>query len=732
MNRFLIILFLCFACIYCNAQNRLGAIGQWRGHFDNHSVQNVVKGDYVYTATPFQIIKLDNNGVVNWLDKTTGLSDIDITHIAWDHNQNQLIVTYQNGNIDIIHGDQIYNLNAIQLSNLFSEKKINEIYVLENFALLATNFGIVSINLSKHEIKDTWFPNISQQPSITYGITIAHDSIYAATENGIWASPYIINGIQPNQWGRLSQYDGFNINNLIQKNNFIYGVSQTSVFQFPFTTPLLKLSSGTIQHIDSTANNLILNIQYPSYKGAVVQLNKDNTVTVLIDSSHLVNPIQTLFDNNHFWIADNSLGLLNKNNSTGTYQWSNLGGTKAAISGAMSISENNLVAPFDETQGYASFNGSSWNSFLQINNINLPVLYASTISKADNAYWFTSNNHLLHITNNNSVVETIKPNVLIGDYKEIHSDQNNAIWLIQDQQGILRQTNSIWNTISIPNSLQKNGLNKFIVNNQQQAWIIAPNNQGIYIYQSKDIYTTEMWKQLSTEQSNGNLPSTHVTSIASDKAGSIWVGTDNGIGIYNCGDIATEPCNAYLPIVNNNGFNGYLFQKETVRCITVDGANRKWIGTNNGAWLLSEDGLKIIEHFSKSNSPLTSDTVLQMVIAPNSGEVFFNTNHGMVSFRGAATEGNSIQQSIQIFPNPVPPNFNGLIAFKGLVENAIVKITDLTGKLLFQTTALGGQAVWNTRTKDGRKVATGIYLVFVRDISGNEKGVGKIVIADGY
>jgi hypothetical protein len=104
----------------------------------------------------------------------------------------------------------------------------------------------------------------------------------------------------------------------------------------------------------------------------------------------------------------------------------------------------------------------------------------------------------------------------------------------------------------------------------------------------------------------------------------------------------------------------------------------------------------------------------------------------MVSYRGTATEGAQHQQTIQIYPNPIPPNFNGLIAFKGLIENAIVKITDLTGKLLYQTKALGGQAVWNARTYEGRQVATGIYLVFVRDTDGNEKGVGKIVIADGY
>jgi hypothetical protein len=262
--------------------------------------------------------------------------------------------------------------------------------------------------------------------------------------------------------------------------------------------------------------------------------------------------------------------------------------------------------------------------------------------------------------------------------------------------------------------------------------MIAPNKQGIYVYQSKDVHGTEAWKIFTTGQTNGNLPSNNVTSIANDKMGSMWVGTDNGIAIFNCSNIATEPCNAFLPIVKSNGFNGYLFQKEIVNTIAIDGANRKWVGTNNGVWLLSEDGIDIIEHFTKKNSPLPSDSIVQIIIDPKNGEVFFNTKTQMVSYRSTSTEGAIHQQNIQIFPNPIPPAFNGLIAIRGLVENAVVKITDLTGKLLYQTKALGGQAVWNARTYEGRQVATGIYLVFVRDMDGNEKGIGKIVIADGY
>jgi hypothetical protein len=433
-------------------------------------------------------------------------------------------------------------------------------------------------------------------------------------------------------------------------------------------------------------------------------------------------------DNNNYWVADSTKGLLLKNNN---FQWLSLGGTNGRIQGIASISENALLAPYGNLKmGFVKWNQEKWETYPIWGNIKIPNVNASIINNKENSYWLTSDNAILHLTNDNKMV-SVQPNDLTGAYKQIQIDYNDRIWAIQDQQGLVQQINSSWNTILAPTTFSKNGLHQFIVNEQGQAWLIAPNQQGLYVYQNKSVYNNELWRQLTTAPNNGNLPSTNVSSIVKDKTGSIWVGTDNGIGIFNCGDIS-EPCNAYLPIVNNNGFNGYLFQKETVKCIQIDGANRKWLGTNNGAWLLSADGTQIIEHFTSLNSPLPNDTVVQILIEPNTGEVFMNTLNQMVSYRGTATEGKKTQTNIQIFPNPVSSNFNGQIAMRGLVENALVKITDINGKLLYQTIALGGQALWNGKNLEGLKVATGIYLVFVRDLNGNEQSVGKILIADGY
>ncbi len=726
---------LFFLTILClpfigNTQNKLVGIGQWRGHYDNHSVQQVVKGDVLYAASPYQIIGMDANMHKTWIDKTTGLHESAIQQLTWDPILNQLIIGYTNSNIDILKGDQVFNLNAIQLTNLYSNKKINSIQVKQNWAFVATNFGIVIIDLLKHEIKDTWYPNNNQQAALTYNIAIAKDSIYAITENGLWCSPYQNNWILPNAWKNQTSYNGYGLKNIIVQNDKLYAYNQHDVYQIPSTTPITSFTNATIFKIDSSTKGLNISIQYASKKGAVVNLNNNGTLTTLVDSTQLISPLETALTEAQLWIADSSQGLFLVDKQK---QWIPLGGPKATITGQMSTNANQLIAPFGNTNsGYAVLNEDGWTNFSQISNLNLPIINASGISKLDESYWLSTNTGILHIFKDSNKVESFVPNQQKGTYQSMQLDQNNAVWVLQDQQGIVRQVNNNWNSIPIPNNLFNNGLSQFVLNHQGQAWVIAPINQGIYVYQSKDIFNTETWKQLTTQSANGNLPSMHVTSVASDLSGSIWVGTDNGIGILNCGDVTNSPCNAYLPIVSNNGFNGYLFQREIVHCIAVDGANRKWIGTNNGAWLLSEDGLEMIAHFTKENSPLPSDTVLQISIVPTSGEVFFNTVNQLVSYRGTATEGKQTQSKIQIFPNPIPPSYNGTVAIRGLIENALVKITDLTGKLLFQTQALGGQAIWNGRTYEGKKIATGIYLVFVRDLAGNENSVGKIVIADGY
>jgi hypothetical protein len=159
----------------------------------------------------------------------------------------------------------------------------------------------------------------------------------------------------------------------------------------------------------------------------------------------------------------------------------------------------------------------------------------------------------------------------------------------------------------------------------------------------------------------------------------------------------------------------------------VDGADRKWIGTRNGVWLITPDAQKIVYHFTADSTPLLGNDVRNIAIDPVTGEVFFATAAGICSFRSTATEGGERNENVLVFPNPVPPGYTGAIAIRGLVDGAIVKIVTPDGRLIYQTNALGGQAVWDGRDYKGRKIVTGVYLVLISDDTRHEKASGKII-----
>ena len=720
---------LCWLTIYlhASAQSSIGPLGQWREHYNNKSVQYVVKGNDLYGATTNQVFSIDAKNNIQFLGKSNGLHEIEIAAIAWDPIQSQLIITYKNSNIDIVKGDEIFSIADIYLSKVYANKKINSIQILGPWALVSTHFGIAVVDLIKYEIKDTWFANNNRQATITYQTISTADSLYALTEEGLFSTALKNYYINSNQWKKINGYTG--IKKLSTYNNIVYAIGSKNIYQLPKTDPIYQSSNDSIRNAYAHKEGLYI-IKSDGTNGSLLNLNTNNTITNILDKTYLSIPVDLTIDQNNIWIADSLNGLILKNTETKNIL---LGGPSEKIKGSGFVNSNYLLAPFGANKGgFSSYSGAGWKNYTQLNGVNLPVLTAASIDPIDNSWWFASAASFLHYNITSNSIETISPSTVNGNFTQIQFSKEGIFWALQDGQGLIQKQDNKWTSIPFPQNFLKNGLKNMVVNHQGQAWMPGPANQGLYVYQSNKYFGTASWKQLNTAKSSGNLPSSNVLSVALDNAGAVWVGTDNGIGIFNCGDISKDVCDAYLPTIkNSNGFLGLLLQRESVNCIAVDGANRKWVGTQNGAWLLSADGSSIIEHFTKNNSPLPNDTILQILIEPQYGNVFFNTASEMVSYRGFATDGTTNQNEIKIFPNPVAPNYNGPIAFRGLVENALVKITDMSGSLVFETRALGGQAIWNGKSLAGSKVATGIYLVFVRDDIGNEKAVGKIVITKG-
>ena len=476
--RVIILILSCLVITKTNAQNAIGSIGTWREHYNNATIQQVIKGDQYYLASKNQIISYnENSGQIAYIGKSNGLHEIGIQTIAWDSQEEQLIIAYTNSAIDIVKGDQVYLINDIKTTSLFNNKQIKNIRTNKGLAFVETGFGIVIIDLVLREIKETWQNKDLAQAEILYKLT-----------------------------------------------------------SIPFT-----------KNIESITDSL---------KGIAIAPNLS--------------------------------------------KWINISGPRKPMNGYASVNENILLAPFSKNEkGFATYTDQGWTNYFTYQNNSIPQIDYSYVHPTENLFWL-ANDHNVYSYNGNQL--QIIQNYPTGDIKNIAFSKNGRGWILNNPTGLTLYQKSNSKNYALPTGLNLNSRIQLLANQQEQLWMTGPSIQGLYIFQSDNYYNTNSWIQKTTGSNTGNLPSNRVTSMIEDKDGAIWVGTDNGIGIFNCGDISKEACNAYLPIIKSNGFNAYLFQKETVRCMAVDAANQKWIGTNNGVWLVSQDGLSIIEHFTKDNN----------------------------------------------------------------------------------------------------------------------------------
>ncbi|MCH8319285.1 MAG: T9SS type A sorting domain-containing protein, partial [Bacteroidetes bacterium] len=265
-----------------------------------------------------------------------------------------------------------------------------------------------------------------------------------------------------------------------------------------------------------------------------------------------------------------------------------------------------------------------------------------------------------------------------------------------------------------------------VIDDNDFKWIRLDqsNEYGILVINDKNDTAIHLTDVIG----KGGLPDINVQCVTKDKNGDIWVGTNKGVAVfYNPSSVFTDgDLNASTPIFDQRP----LLETEIITTIAVDGGNRKWIGSRNGLWLFDDGATEEIINFTVDNSPLLSNNIIDIAIHGETGEVFIGTDKGIISFRGTSTESESVHNNVEVFPNPVEPDFYGWVGIKGLATDAIVKITDVSGKLVYETQAEGGMAVWNVNDYNGDRVKAGVYLVFSTTKDEKDSYVAKIAVKE--
>jgi hypothetical protein len=300
----------------------------------------------------------------------------------------------------------------------------------------------------------------------------------------------------------------------------------------------------------------------------------------------------------------------------------------------------------------------------------------------------------------------------------------------------------VWTQLNFPNSNQE-VLGKILISNHNpnQKWVPSVRkNPGIFIWDDNGTLTDQnddrsvfLSKFIDVDNVGSFISPTIIDCLEQDKNGVIWAGTDIGpLLFYNPSrafDTGYTCSRVKIPRNDGTGLADYLLQNERIKSIAIDGANRKWLGTqSSGLYLMSENGQETIHHFTTSNSPLLSNNIISLAINPVSGEVFVGTSNGLMSFQSNAAESSNIYNNVYAYPNPVRENYNGIVTITGLISNTQVKITDLNGNLIYQTISNGSIATWDGKDAQGRKVNTGVYFAICANEDGSQSTITKIMV----
>ena len=608
-------LLLLFALFFSGKKNTMAQevpLGGWQTHFNYRSARQVAQvQDRFFCAT--------HNGLFSYrpaddstftYSKINGLHDTGVSSLAYNPGSRLLLLSYRNGNLDLVELDE--NANVLKITewpllrdapNLPADRRSYQILFKDNLAYISTAFGVVVLDPARREVREN-YRNIGPGGSevAVSGLAFTRDSIYALSSQGTLRASLgeNVNRQFFGNWQKVPAPAVLTSLAVLQEKLYA-GVPRQGIFRkekngwhivYPATSQRFQLRVSNDRLVAALDNR-------------VVTLSPQDQATGFRDPL-LAAPQEAILDAaNNLWVADNQNGLVS--NFTGSYQ------------------------------SYSPASGDT-----TINN----------------------------------------------------------------------RTDSL--------VVDRNGL----------QWIRLPGGLGGGILVKNP--STQQQRYLSTSPNNGGLPSSRVNSLSLDHDGLVWFAADRGVGYFVPeGVLSGGAVNAVFPLFGprRNAARRLLRDAFSTAIVTEPG-NRKWVGTRSGLYLFSADGTQLIRQFTAADSPLPADNILALQFEETTGRLFIETTHGMVSYRSDATAPSPTLQNITIFPNPVRPGYAGVVGIKGLVDETVVKIMDLAGRLVYEARSQGGTATWNLLDYTGRRARGGIYLVLLIAPDGSESVAGKLAVVE--
>lgn len=766
MNKLTLLIFCVLQVSIGLAQYKVPELNAWRTHLSYWNNSTIAQNNnQIYVGSISGLFMYDADEVsVQLLTKVNGLSDVEVTKLAFDEETQTLIVVYKNSNVDLIQNGKTYNIRSILDQSIIGDKSINDILLYANHAYLACSFGIVKINLATLQIVDS-YQNIGANGTTlaVNDLAVFNQYMYASSSMGLYRASLTSSNLSDfNSW-HMQISDS--TNQLLAVNGYLLASNSNKILRFDGLNwdTLSGLSGSEIRNIRISQNKIL-----------VVQperiITYDNTFVPTVFSK-VGSEDAVLTSKGYYAMAIHSQGLVVAEPTGDRYIIPQGPDGNTAAKFSYSAKHKKLIVSGGYVDGFGGaagwkptynnnkfyiYDGNNWQSVSAFNNTwianSRDFLDVLCDDKTNKTYLTSFGMGLLELTDFKPTNFYDTSNSTIGyftnefiTYRPVFAagtaiDNNGNLWVTSYGAAkplAVKTTNNQWYSFGL------NGTNNavgFIVCDdaptRNNKWITNSRGVGLIVYNEGANIASEADDQvkiLTKEKGKGALPSNNVLCMALDKNGEMWIGTDAGLCIISNPTtvFSNDSKNSYDArqlIFNTGSFNSIFLGTDAIYSIKVDGANRKWIATRNGVWLVSEDGYTVIRNFTTENSPLLSNVVYDIGIFEETGEVFFATEKGIISYAGDATNADDKHGSVFVYPNPVRPEYKGDIGIRGLANKTNVKITDIAGNLVYETQANGGMATWNCRNFNGNRVATGVYIIYSSNEDATETFVTKILV----
>lgn len=740
-------------------------VGSFRAHLSYYGTHSIaVTHDYVYAASASGLLYCDKNqkDVETW-SKVDGLTETEISHIFYDPQSEYLVIAYANANLDFIKNDKLTNVPDIKNKSMTGEKEINSIFSHNGILYLSCSFGIVSIDLETLLIQDTWYSNIGDEKYEINSLQIFQNQFFALTSKGLFTTPAASNQKADfSTWQKIDTLgnSAFKLGCLFNNKYYVtkhFGEDTDSLLVYDGENwAASSIDLTTIRALDANDSTLLIGCWdfFETFDNEEMMLQY-----VPMPSMYSWADIKdAALDGDLIWIADNNNGLIcydrrwgsittqtaNGPYPTSSFKMDYVDGTIAMVPGAITpTGGSSWLYP-----NFSYFRNEKWTNILQKDNPQLYDSYDLTCvainpRNTDEFYAGTFWTGLVKYGKHSveEVYNRTNSPIQSGDTAEgriggLRFDKYGNLWVsccYSTYPLAVLKTDGTWQRFTLSSYISgySTTLTDILIDSRGYKWIVKPRENTIIVLDDNNTISDLSDDQMTSINMNAaaNIETSTINCIAEDKRGEIWIGCNQGVKvIYNPSQVfkgTAYPQNILIEQINHVQ---NLFEFEEVTSIAVDDADRKWVGTaKSGVFLISSDGKEQIHHFTEENSPLLSNKIFNICINRESGEVFFATSKGLISYRGTATEGKEDYSDVIVVPNPVRENFRGTITVSGLKENSFCKIVDAAGNLVWQDYANGGTLAWDGKDFYGNRPATGVYFVFSSDENGKQKNVAKIL-----